>query len=184
MNTERTIQLTVMKCKMISLDTSTTDTGFAIWENAVLREYGNLNLCNIKNTKHRVDFMLQEINNLIKKENPNIIIVEGLTVFNDIKTDSNLSDIIGAIRGFSLTLENCWFDKLLPNEWRNLVANEEEKIPRKREDCKMWDIEKANIFYPGVNQSEIISNDNIADAILIGKAYCNLFCDKQIERSI
>lgn len=161
-----------MNCKMISFDTSTTDTGFAVWENAILTKYGNLN-SKIENTNYRVNYMIKEIRKIIIDEQPNIIIVEGLTVFNDIKTDSNLSDIIGAIRGFSLSLEDCWFDKLLPSEWRNLVANEVEKIPRKRNDCKLWDVSKVNDIY-GKN----IENDNIADAILIGLAYCNLFCDK------
>lgn len=158
-----------MKCKMISFDTSTTGTGYAVWENAVLSKYGCLDLSNVVDTKVRTDLMIQKIYALTIAENPNIVVVEGLTVFNDIKTDSNLSDIIGAVRGAALACKECWFDKLLPSEWRGLISDGE-VIPRKRVDCKAWDIIRLEKLF-----SIKTNDDNIADAILIGFAYCRLF---------
>ena len=156
---------------MISFDTSTTDTGYAIWENAKLVRYGDLDLSNVVELKSRTDFMIQRIHALVECENPDIMIVEALSVFNDIKTDSNLSDIIGSTRGYALACEDCWFDKLLTFEWRGLVADGE-TIPRKRVDCKAWDIKRLYKLF-GIKTN----NDNIADAVLIGLAYCRLFCE-------
>lgn len=151
---------------MVTLDTSTTETGYAIWRNGELKRYSTIKGdMAINDITKRVNQMIKEILNLIEPLDPDIVIIEGLTVFNDIKTDSNLSDIIGAVRGIC-AYRGIFFDKLFPNEWRGLIADDNEKIPTKRTDCKPWDIEKVKTLF-----NIITDNDNIADAVLIGLAY-------------
>ena len=154
---------------MLTLDPSTTDTGYAVFCNGNLIGYSDINISDVTDINKRVNQMIVAIWDLFKRFKPNICIIEGLTVFNDIKTDSSLSDIIGAVKGFSLTT-GCWYDKLFPSEWRKLISTDEEKIPMKRIDCKPWDIEKLKALL-NINTD----NDNIADAVLIGLAYINLF---------
>lgn len=160
---------------MVSFDTSSTDTGFAIWKNGKLVRLSHLDLTNY-NGSNRTNEMIKEIITLLINSSPDIVVVEGLTVFNDFKTDSDLAEIIGAIRGHCV-YNDIFFDRLFPNEWRGLIADPEEKIPRKRIDCKPWDIKKAQalFMFPSLN------NDNVADAGLIGQAYINLWNSEDAE---
>ena len=113
--------------------------------------------------------MIEQIHSLLDKIKIDILIIEGLNVFNNPKTQEGQSDIIGACRGYAIEHE-IWFDKLSPNEWRSQVAGGN-SVPRKRKDCKPWDLEQLRKIYPFVNTN----NDNVADAVLIGQAYKCMF---------
>lgn len=158
-------------CVMLTVDPSTTASGYAVFFNGVMKEAGVIKF-NDKDINIRVDKMILSYAELFAKYKPDICIAEGLTVFNDIKSDSSLSDLCGGLRTLSL-LYGTWFDKLFPVEWRKLIADEDEVIPTKRDDCKPWDIEKAKKYFCIFRTLKI--SDDMADALLIGQAYINLF---------
>ena len=161
--------------KMLSFDTSTTDSGWALWKNGILTDYGNIDLTKEKDI-NKVDEMSKRLISIIKQVKPDIIVCEDANVSKDIKTLKKLSEIIGVLRGCALSYPDCWFDKLIPGEWKCLIASENETIPTKREQCKAWSIKKTKELFDISTK-----NDNISDAILIGEAYKRLFSEKNAD---
>lgn len=150
---------------LISLDTSTTDTGYAIFKNSKLKKYGDFDH---KKDQDRIDLMCHDIYKLIIKEKPDIIVAEDLNVMKSVKTAKMLSEVIGAVRMCQfITDKDTFFYKMPPKHWRSLVGS---NVPRKRTECKVWDIMKLKEIY-----SIETTNDNIADAVLIGLAYITEF---------
>lgn len=156
------------KCKMISLDTSSTITGYAYFENA---KYINSDIicCNKeKDIYIRVENMCFRIIDELKRHKPDIVVVEKPPYCNDAETLILLSEIVGSVRGWAITEGFAEYVEYSPNRWRKLVADKDEKIPTKRNLCKPWDMEKAQAI---IKRKPI--DDNEADAVLIGIARIN-----------
>ena len=113
--------------------------------------------------------MILKIYEIIETEKPQIIVVEMTVVTRNAQAQRNLTMILGSIQGKCLE-NNIFFSLLRPTEWRKLVNNEKEKLPRKREELKQWSKQKVSDIL-GINDI----NDDISDAILIGQAYINRF---------
>ena len=159
----------ISECKLISLDTSTSSTGYAVYISGKLHRYDLIDFKRIKNTDERIKEMILKIYEIIETENPQIIVAEMTVVTRNAQAQRNLTMILGAIQGKCLE-NNIFFSLLRPTEWRKLVNNEKEKLPRKREELKQWSKQKVSDIL-GINDI----NDDISDAILIGKAYINRF---------
>lgn len=157
------------KCKLLSLDTSTKSTGYAVYISGDFNKYDILDFKHIKNTEERINEMILKIYEIIKKEKPQIVVVEMTVVPTNVQAQRNLTMILGAIRGKCID-ENIFFYLFRPSEWRKLVCDNNEKPPRKREELKKWSMEKTYLLF-GVENI----NDDISDAILIGQAYINKF---------
>ena len=159
----------ISECKLISLDTSTSSTGYAVYISGKLHRYDLIDFKRIKNTDERIKEMILKIYEIIETEKPQIIVAEMTVVTRNAQAQRNLTMILGAIQGKCLE-NNIFFSLLRPTEWRKLVNNEKEKLPRKREELKQWSKQKV---------SDILGiydiNDDISDAILIGQAYINRF---------
>ena len=112
--------------------------------------------------------MISQIYQLIASENPQIIITETTVVVRNVEAQRNLTLILGAIMGKCVE-KHIAYDSLRPTEWRKIIKNVDEKLPRKREELKQWGKEKVFELY-----GKDIESDDISDAILIGRAYCNL----------
>ena len=159
----------ISECKLISFDTSTSSTGYAIYKSGKLHRYDLIDFKRIKNTDERIKEMILKIYEIIETEKPQIIVVEMTVVTRNAQAQRNLTMILGAIQGKCLE-NNIFFSLLRPTEWRKLVNNEKEKLPRKREELKQWSKQKVSDIL-GINDI----NDDISDAILIGQAYINRF---------
>ena len=159
----------ISECKLISLDTSTSSTGYAVYISGKLHSYDLIDFKRIKNTDERIKEMILKIYEIIETEKPQIIVAEMTVVTRNAQTQRNLTMILGAIQGKCLE-NNIFFSLLRPTEWRKLVNNEKEKLPRKREELKQWSKQKVSDIL-GINDI----NDDISDAILIGQAYINRF---------
>ena len=151
------------------MDTSTSSTGYAVYISGKLHRYDLIDFKRIKNTDERIKEMILKIYEIIETEKPQIIVAEMTVVTRNAQTQRNLTMILGAIQGKCLE-NNIFFSLLRPTEWRKLVNNEKEKLPRKREELKQWSKQKASDIL-GINDI----NDDISDAILIGQAYINRF---------
>jgi len=157
-----------MKCKLISLDTSSNSTGVAIFIDGTLSRHFLIDLKKIKNTDERITEMIKQIYTVIGTEKPDIIVTELTVVTRNAQAQRNLTMILGAIYG--KCIENgIWYHSFRPTEWRSLIDTDKKPKGRKRENYKEWSMELVSDFY------NIESNDDVSDAILLGRAYSNKF---------
>ncbi|MCR5206297.1 MAG: hypothetical protein K6E47_14810 [Lachnospiraceae bacterium] len=159
--------------KMLSLDTASRDSGWAYWENAVLKDHGVIHVPEkIKEPTAKLDCMVEGLIKLLKDKNPDIVVIEMTVVPNNTGTQRILSEIVGVVRGWCYSQKkNVDFIRLRPTEWRKLVREKTEKVPKSKKDgLKQWDIKKAKELY---HFKPI--DDNEADGVLLGHAYKRLF---------
>lgn len=168
----------MQKTKMVSLDTSSTISGYAYFENGILKEHGIIDKNKEKNSLIRVEDMTIALIEKLKKYKPDIVICETPPFMNSPKTLIMLAEIVGVVKGWAISGGFAEFVEIGPTEWRRLVADPDEKIPTKRDPAKIWDIAKVKKIF----NIEAI-DDNEADAILIGQARINEFAffGKQIS---
>lgn len=158
------------KCKMLSFDTSSTCSGWAYWENGKLKEYGKIDQRKEKDKEIRLENMTIELNSVLKKFHPDIVIVEKPPFIKDPSALIILAEITGGIRGWAV--DKCEFMEYMPQQWRHLVKDSDEKMPKGRELIKKWDIAKVGELFQITLPAK---DDDIADAILIGQARINAF---------
>lgn len=158
-----------MECKLMSIDSSTNATGYAFFINGVLKSCSTCDYSYIKNTQKRIDNMILFICEMIENEHPDIVVTELTVVNRNAEAQRNLTMILGAIRYKCLELKIEYYS-LRPTEWRKLIKDKEEKIPRKREELKKWSINKIKSIY-----NIETTSDDLSDAILIGQGYINSF---------
>lgn len=155
--------------KMISFDTSTKSTGYAIYIDGKLTRYDRIDFSKTILMRARLEPMVKEMMELIEMEKPNIVVVETTAVTRNAQTQRFLTMIIGAIYG-KCVADNIFFYDFRPAEWRSQISKDR---PRKREELKIWGKQKVRELY-----SLDIEIDDISDAILIGRAYINKFSEE------
>ena len=165
---------------LLSLDTSSTKTGWAVFKNGIYKESGVLDWSRIKdNTEDRLQIMYIDIIQHIQKYEPDILVIEkdivGSGKRQNMSTINTLVKLIGGIWAYCVQLNmdtpmnfpagefNIFYVEYTPSEWRSLVGI----TARKREDCKAASIKRIKDIY------NIDVDDNEADAINIGEAYIN-----------
>ena len=151
-------------CKMISLDTSSTISGYAYWENGHMVKSGVLDHSKQKDAVTRVENMSIDLISQLKTLNPDIVVVERPPYCNSPDTLIMLSEIVGCVKGWAISNDADYVEYAV-SKWRKLVAGPNETIPTKRKEAKPWDIQKVKDIF---NITAI--DDNEADAILIGLA--------------
>ena len=158
-----------MSCKLISMDTSSTSTGVAIFIDGVLSRHFLIETKSIKDTEIRIIEMISRLYEIIDFEKPDIIVTELTVVTRNAQAQRNLTMILGAIYGKCIE-NNIWYHSYRPTEWRSLIDTVKKPLGRKREDYKAWSLEVVKDIY------DIECNtDDISDAILIGAAYVKKF---------
>lgn len=155
--------------KILTLDSSTSSTGWSLYIGNNLKDYGLINLKKITNSEERVKTMTLTIYDLIKKINPDVVVVELTVVTRNPQVQRVLSMLLGCVAGKCYE-KNILFYPLRPTEWRKLVKDKDEKLPRKRDELKLWGINKVKEIF-----NICIESDDVSDAILIGLAYINIF---------
>ena len=157
-----------MDCTMISFDTSTKDTGYAIWKNGKLICFDYSNLEKISGSDKRLDMMIKEIYKTIDSHKPQIVVTELTVVNRNAQAQRTLTLLLGAIKGKCLA-DDIFYYSFRPTEWRSLVGGKSGK----RDTLKKWSIEEVKRVF-----NVKTDNDDISDSILIGQAYINLFTDQ------
>lgn len=151
---------------ILALDLSTKKSGYAIFENGNLKDYGCI-IAGSTNLFHRIDKMVEEIKEILEKYEIDKVIIEDV-IPDDVKGNQKVYKALTYLQGYILhTLDD--YD-LLPAEfftasqWRKRCGIQ--TGPRvKRESLKPKDIQFVKEKY------NIEVNDDIADAICIGHAY-------------
>lgn len=153
--------------RLLSIDSSTTQTGIAIFDNGVFKGYELLDCSNDKNMDSRFKLMAQTLLEILNQYSPNAIYVEETVVVRNAKTQRFLTRLQGVLYGWCVMRE-CDFNTIRPSEWRKpLKFNQGKNI--KREMLKQQSIDYVKEHY-GLNV-----DDNIADAICIGEAIFKIF---------
>ena len=106
---------------LLSLDTSTTSTGWAVFQNGIYQDSGVIDeFKKEKNGYKRLGLMVKKLLMYIEQLNPDIIVIEKDVVFGNMKVIDMLMKIIGAVYGFCLKNEITYYE-FAPSEWRKYV---------------------------------------------------------------
>lgn len=152
---------------LLSLDTSTTSTGWAVFQDGVYQDSGVIDkFKKEKNGYKRLELMTKELLMSIEQLNPDIIVIEKDVVFGNMKVIDLLMKIIGAVYGYCL-FNGITYYEFAPSEWRKYVKLQ--AFGRKRNEFK-----QASIKYVKDNFDKEV-NDDESDAICVGIAYCKKF---------
>lgn len=170
---------------LLSLDTSSTKTGWAIFKNGIYQESGVLDWSHIKDTEERLTIMYIDIIQYIQKYEPDILVIEkdvvGSGKRQNMSTINTLIKLIGGIWAYCIQLNmdttmnildedfKIFYVEYTPSEWRHLVGIKE----CKRDDCKLASIKRIKDVY------NLNVDDNEADAINIGEAYINEWSNEE-----
>lgn len=154
--------------KIISLDTSTTCTGWCVYENG---EYSTSGCIDLKKSKlgtfERMDQMCLILLGYLDAERPDVVVAETTVVTRNAEAQRNLTMILGVIYGWCIK-NGKKYAFLRPTEWRKYAKNDDEKVPKKREELKAWSIARCKELF----NKEV--KDDEADSILIGYAYTKM----------
>ena len=147
------------KCRMISIDSSTTKTAFAIFDNGDYIESDLISYSD--NMDERFHKMVKKIWELLNEYKPDVLYIEDTVVTRNAQTQRFLTRLQGVVYVYCV-LNDCEFNTIRPTEWRKLVCIDQSK--KKRQQLKQEAIDKVKELL------NIDVNDDEAESILIGYA--------------
>lgn len=157
---------------LLSLDASTTSTGWAVFNKYGLAAYGVVQPEG-EDWRDRLVHQSPKIKEIIEKYHPTKIVMEDVPLKSG---NSKVLVILGAVQGFiygiaaSYSIPVCFVQ---PSEWRSpLNLYDGTREGTKRKELKKKSIEKANELFGlnlvWVSPSSKKNMDDISDAILLG----------------
>ena len=162
------------KCKLISLDTSSSKTGWAYFEDAKYKKSGVIDLdtkeCKKKykdNSNKRIEDMCLAVWNLLQKHKPDIIVIEKLNVSRNMNAVRVLSKVIGTVYTYYVLTDDCYYFEIQPTQWRSQLGMQAGR--KKRDELKKLSIEYVK------NALGIDVTDDEADSICAGIGYIKMF---------
>ncbi len=149
--------------RILAFDQSTKITGWALYDDGVLNNYGKIDLHTIRDPKERSTKMGEEIIKLVKNTRPDLIAAEEVSLQNpNVKTVVELSRIQGIVLSAAILRGLPCPTFYTPSEWRKEVGIQTGK------GIKRQELKKAAIDLVAQIHGIRVSDD-IADAILIGQ---------------
>lgn len=145
--------------KILSLDQASRITGYAIFDNKELIDFGKFEL-NDENAELRLVQFRQEIQNLINKYQPDIVIYEDIQEQNNIQTFKVLAEIYGILTELLMELQ-LPHQSILASSWKSALGIKGKARAEQKRNAANYVINKYNIK---------VSQDT-ADAICIGDCY-------------
>jgi len=161
--------------KIIALDLSTKSSGYAVFDNKELIDYGMVKSFN-PNWRERIYEIGKQLNKLFRQYKPDKIFVEDvpLSTKGGIKVAIMLGAVQGLVYGLS-AFKNIDIEFVLPSKWRSpLGLFDGSRQGTKRDELKRKSVEMANkefnlsLVYK--SPSSKFNEDDISDAILLGKS--------------
>lgn len=160
--------------KILSLDQSTSNVGFAIFEDEQLKNYGCIRYSKKIDINNMYSIFIRTVDK-IEKEKPDIILIEDvyakkMPIYDkktkkikmeyNIQTHKKLSNLQGMFIAY-FVLHQIDFEIIAPKKWQKIVK----KGSVKKEDTLSFVNKKYSIN---------LKNDNIADSICIGLSYISV----------
>lgn len=152
--------------KILSLDTSTRATGWAVFNNEHYKKSGCINLKNSrKPPEDRIAEMCKIVIDFILKEKPDIVVVEKLSVSRNFKTVRELCRVLDACYFYCLS-NDCSFYEVSPSEWRKSLG-----MQRKQGDRTSYKQMAMEYASEEFTRKDMFEDE--ADAICLGAAFIN-----------
>ena len=151
---------------VLALDLSTKSTGWSIFENQTLKNYGCITASS-SNVYHRMEKMQIEVDKIIKEQKPDNILIEEV-IPDDVRNNNNTFKMLMYLQGFIMKIidDNNLSSHVkfyTASEWRKKCGIHTGRGVR-RESLKPKDIAFVK------SQFNLTVNDDVADAICIGFA--------------
>ena len=153
--------------KVLALDLSTRSTGWAVFDNSKLLDYGCVTATST-NVLNRIEKITDELKIIYDKYNPNNIIVEEVLP-EDVKHNQQVFKALMYLQAavaIELNKRGKKMEFFTASEWRKLCGIQTGRGIT-RDKVKAADIKFVKDTY------NIDANDDICDAICIGYAYTN-----------
>lgn len=151
---------------VLALDPSTKATGWSIFKNGELADYGCITASS-SNLFNRIDKIINELKEVIEKYNPNKVVLESV-IPADVRHNDNVFSALKYLQGYILHTLNDYkitdYEFYTSSEWRSRCGIKT-GAGVKRESLKLKDIAFVKKNY------NINVNDDIADSICINYAY-------------
>lgn len=160
-----------MNYKLLALDTSTSSSGYALYENGIYQTSSTVKSQKGLVKEEKLSDMISRLYCLIDQIKPNGIVTEYMSVTRNAMASNMLSELLGSIRGYCI-FQKIDYCSLRPTQWRSEIVRMYSQKPngRKREDLKAWSLDIVN------NKLGITTDsDDEAEAILLGLGYINSF---------
>lgn len=154
------------KCRFIAIDSSTTATGAAIFDEGIFQYVKLMKRSSDEKMDDRFPAMTKDILEFLIEQKPDVLYVEETVVSRNAATQRFLTRIQGVIYSYCV-MNDCEFNTIRPTEWRKYAGINQGK--KKREDLKKEAVERVLKLY------DIEVSDDEAEAILIGYAVLKKF---------
>lgn len=164
----------------LGLDASTTKTGYAIFDDDKLIEYGCIKPKSTLHWRERIAKMGEEIATIIGRFDVDEIIIEDVPLMEKKKVpNQKVSMMLGAVQGMVVTISSQLKVPVvykLPSQWRSpLDLFDGTRNGTKRDEMKQKSIKLANKLF-GLqlewhSPSSTKNDDDISDAILVAYSY-------------
>lgn len=151
------------------IDASLNKTGISCFINGIYNQHTLIDLRKEKNSEKKYKNMCQAIISTLEKMKPDIIIIERMHTIRQIDVFRKFCKLAGMIEKYSWDNE-CFYVEMSPSEWRAGVKEKDERLPRKREELKIWSVNTVKKLF-----NIEVSADDEADSILIAQGYINKF---------
>lgn len=160
-----------MSTRFVSCDTSTNNSGLALFVDGKYKKHILISKSKIKNTDERINAMCLDIFMKLDEWKPNVLWIEHPQGHgSNVAMVSKLSEILGAVRIWCV-LNDCEYNEINPSEWRRYAGFTQGSA--KREDLKRMSVEYI------WDKLGIHEGDDVADSIALGYAVINYFKEKE-----
>lgn len=149
--------------RILSLDQATRITGYALFIDTGLANWGCIDCHKLPEGDERINQMILKIYETIRAAKPDIVVFENVQLQTSPKTLMMLARIQGAIMGYCLEHEIEW-QVYMPTQWRKILGFSQGK------DTKRKELKKQAIEFAG-NVYNIQFKEDIAESVSIGLAY-------------
>ena len=159
-----------MTAKLLSIDSSSTKTGVAYFNNGRYKSHKLLDCSDDKNMDSRFKKMSLLLWDILDEYKPNIVYVEETVVLRNAQTQRFLTRLQGIIYAWCMKNE-CEFNTIRPTTWRKqLYFSQSRNVKR--------DKLKAQAMQYVYDKYMLRVGDDEADAICIGDAVVKLYGDE------
>ena len=155
--------------RLISIDSSSSKIGWAVFDNGEYQESGLIDLSKNKDSDHRIELMCKEIIQLLKEKNPSIVVIEKLNVERNMVTLRALCKVIGAVYCYSILSNDVFYYEIQPSQWRSKLGMQANG--RKRDEYKRLSVQYVKDNY------NLDVTDDVSDAICAGIGYIKMFTE-------
>lgn len=157
--------------RVVSIDSSTKKTGMALYVNGEYRDHILIDNSHIRDIDERINMMGKMIMEQLDWWLPSIIYIEEPKgEGRNVELVRKLCTIIGIVRGWAIS-HSTFFQEVKPSVWRKYVGISQGG--KKRDELKAASVALVKAAY------KIDVNDDVADAICIGKAMVNRYGNKE-----